>query len=52
MRWVPSSKDLAAILQIVRRCHEEARKHAERMLIELALDDREGRPNHLADQTP
>jgi uncharacterized protein YqgV (UPF0045/DUF77 family) len=40
--------DLGAILQIVRRCHEEARKHTDRVLIELALDDREGRPNELA----
>jgi|GEM_PF-1561534 len=40
--------DLGVILQMVRRCHEEARKHTDRVLIELALDDREGRPNELA----
>ena len=32
--------DLTAILDVVRRCHEEARNHADRVLIELALDDR------------
>jgi len=32
--------DLTAILDLVRRCHEEARKHANRVLIELSLDDR------------
>jgi uncharacterized protein (TIGR00106 family) len=32
--------ELGAILDLVRRCHEEARKHADRVLIELALDDR------------
>jgi uncharacterized protein YqgV (UPF0045/DUF77 family) len=40
--------DIATILQLVRRCHEEARKHADRVLVEVALDDREGRPNELA----
>ena len=39
--------DLGAILQIV-HCHEEAREHADRVLIELAFDDREGRPKELA----
>jgi uncharacterized protein (TIGR00106 family) len=32
--------DLTAILDLVRRFHQEARKHADRVLIELALDDR------------
>jgi uncharacterized protein (TIGR00106 family) len=32
--------DLDAILAVVRRCHEELRKHADRVLIELAIDDR------------
>jgi uncharacterized protein (TIGR00106 family) len=32
--------DLDAILDAVRRCHEELRKHADRVLIELAIDDR------------
>lgn len=32
--------DLEAILELVRRSHEEARKHADRVLIELSLDDR------------
>jgi uncharacterized protein (TIGR00106 family) len=33
--------DLEPILELVRRSHEEARKHADRVLIELSLDDRE-----------
>jgi uncharacterized protein (TIGR00106 family) len=32
--------DLEPILELVRRSHEEARKHADRVLIELSLDDR------------
>jgi len=32
--------DLAPILEVVRRCHEEARRHADRVLIELSIDDR------------
>jgi uncharacterized protein (TIGR00106 family) len=28
------------ILEIVRRCHEESRRHADRVLLELFLDDR------------
>ena len=32
--------ELGAILELVRRCHEEARKHADRVLIELSIDDR------------
>jgi len=34
--------DLDAILELVRRCHAELRKHADRVLIELSLDDRQG----------
>jgi uncharacterized protein (TIGR00106 family) len=30
------------ILAVVRRCHDELRKHAERVLIELSIDDRAG----------
>ena len=32
--------DLDAILAVLRRCHEELRKHADRVLIELSIDDR------------
>jgi uncharacterized protein (TIGR00106 family) len=32
--------ELDPILDLVRHCHEEARKHSGRVLIELALDDR------------
>jgi uncharacterized protein (TIGR00106 family) len=32
--------DLEPILEVLRRSHEEARKHADRVLIELSLDDR------------
>jgi uncharacterized protein YqgV (UPF0045/DUF77 family) len=32
--------ELDAILALVRRCHEEVRKHADRVLLELSLDDR------------
>lgn len=32
--------ELDAILEVVRRCHEELRKHAGRILIELSIDDR------------
>jgi uncharacterized protein (TIGR00106 family) len=32
--------DLEPILELVRRSHEEARKHADRVLIELSIDDR------------
>jgi uncharacterized protein (TIGR00106 family) len=31
---------LDAILDAVRRCHQELRKHADRVLIEVAIDDR------------
>jgi len=33
--------DLGAILALVERAHVEARKHADRVLIELSIDDRE-----------
>lgn len=32
--------DLESILSLVARCHEEARKYADRVLIELSIDDR------------
>jgi uncharacterized protein (TIGR00106 family) len=32
--------ELDAILSLVRSCHEELRKHADRVLIELSIDDR------------
>lgn len=32
--------DLESILEVTRRCHEAVRKHADRVLIELAIDDR------------
>jgi uncharacterized protein (TIGR00106 family) len=31
-----------AILEVVRRCHEESRRHADRVLLELSIDDRSG----------
>jgi len=34
--------DLDALLDLVRRCHEELRKHADRVLVELSVDDRAG----------
>jgi uncharacterized protein (TIGR00106 family) len=34
--------DLDAILGLVGRCHAEVRKHADRVLIELSIDDRAG----------
>jgi len=39
--------DLEAILELVRRCHEELRKHADRVLIELSIDDRAGADGEL-----
>jgi uncharacterized protein (TIGR00106 family) len=33
--------DLESILDVVRRCHEVLRKHADRVLIELSIDDRQ-----------
>jgi uncharacterized protein (TIGR00106 family) len=32
--------DLESIFDVVRRCHEVLRKHADRVLIELSIDDR------------
>jgi uncharacterized protein (TIGR00106 family) len=32
--------ELDAILAVVRRCHDELHKHADRVLIELSIDDR------------
>jgi uncharacterized protein (TIGR00106 family) len=32
--------DLEPMLEVVRRCHREAREHADRVLIELSIDDR------------
>lgn len=32
--------ELQPMLDLVCRCHEEARKHADRVLIELSIDDR------------
>lgn len=32
--------ELEPILDLVRRCHAEARKHADRVLIEISIDDR------------
>ncbi len=39
--------DLEEILDVVRRCHEEVRKHSDRALIELSLDDRGGAQGEL-----
>ena len=39
--------DLEAILALVRRCHGELRKHADRVLIELSIDDRSGAEGEL-----
>jgi uncharacterized protein (TIGR00106 family) len=39
--------DLDDILEVVRRCHDEARKHADRVLIELSIDDRAGAEGEL-----
>jgi uncharacterized protein (TIGR00106 family) len=39
--------DLDAILDLVRHCHQELRKHAERVLIELSIDDRAGSEGEL-----
>jgi uncharacterized protein (TIGR00106 family) len=33
--------EMGPILDVVRRCHEELRKRAPRVLIELSLDDRQ-----------
>jgi uncharacterized protein (TIGR00106 family) len=39
--------EIDAILDLVRRCHQELRKHAERTLIELSIDDRAGAEGEL-----
>jgi len=39
--------DLEAILALVRRCHGELRKHADRVLNELSIDDRSGAEGEL-----
>ena len=39
--------DLEDILAVARRCHDEARKHADRVLIELSIDDRAGAEGEL-----
>jgi uncharacterized protein (TIGR00106 family) len=39
--------DLDAILALVRRCHEELRKHVDRVLVELSVDDRGGAEGEL-----
>jgi uncharacterized protein (TIGR00106 family) len=39
--------EIDAILELVRRCHQELRKHAERVLIELSIDDRAGAEGEL-----
>lgn len=35
------------ILDLVRRCHEEVRRHSDRVLIEVSIDDRAGREGEL-----
>ena len=39
--------DLDAVLGLVRRCHEELHTHADRVLIELSIDDRAGAEGEL-----
>jgi uncharacterized protein (TIGR00106 family) len=39
--------DIDAILDLVRRCHQELRKHSERVLLELSIDDRAGAEGEL-----
>ena len=39
--------ELDQILDLVRRCHEEVRKHSDRALIELSIDDRAGAQGEL-----
>lgn len=39
--------ELDQILALVRRCHEEVRKHSDRALIELSIDDRAGAEGEL-----
>ena len=39
--------ELDEILDLVRRCHLEVRKHSDRTLIELSIDDRAGAEGEL-----
>ena len=39
--------ELDQILDLVRRCHLEVRKHSDRALIELSIDDRAGAEGEL-----
>jgi uncharacterized protein (TIGR00106 family) len=39
--------ELEQILEVVRRCHQEVRKHSERVLIELSIDDHAGAEGEL-----
>ena len=39
--------ELEEILELVRRSHQEARRHADRVLIELSIDDRSGADGEL-----
>lgn len=39
--------ELDEILEVVRCCHEELRKHSQRILIELSVDDRSGKEGEL-----
>jgi uncharacterized protein (TIGR00106 family) len=39
--------ELDQILELLRRCHAEVRKHSDRVLLELALDDRAGAQGEL-----
>lgn len=41
--------DLEDILDVVRRCHDQARKHVDRVLIELSIDDRAGADDELVE---
>jgi uncharacterized protein (TIGR00106 family) len=39
--------ELDEILAVLRRCHAEVRKHSDRALIELSIDDRAGEEGEL-----
>lgn len=39
--------ELPEILELVRRCHQEVRKHSDRALIELSIDDHAGAEGEL-----
>lgn len=39
--------ELEQILELVRRCHQEVRRHSDRALIELSIDDRAGAQGEL-----